>query len=358
MHAKRLLGLAGILALTINLPGSAAPAQVKYSINMIGYVDARFVAGSNLIANPLMATDNAISNLLRAVPVGSTYLPWNPASSQYEPVHEFTSVGGWTPGQTQLRRLDAGFLVLPEARTISFVGEPWPATCVQVRPGFTVTGAVPKYQCGFCVTDCTINWPDVQFIRWDREQQKFVSSDPELEPWWAPSAPSLLPDEAVVFFSFGPQPLMGRSFGYGQVRGLTLLNPERRGADFYFEFSAFEGLSYSVQRSGDLASDRWQTVFSDVTRAAGAYIGVTVPMAGEGGFFRLYSPRLVQPIRTGSQFQFQFHGDQGVQYTVQRSASLETPAWTTVQQMTGTDRTITVTDAEATGPVGYYRLMY
>ena len=55
-----------------------AAAQERFSANAIGYVDASFSAGSNLVANPLNAGNNTISNLFCGVPEGSVFLPWDP----------------------------------------------------------------------------------------------------------------------------------------------------------------------------------------------------------------------------------------------------------------------------------------
>ena len=47
-----------------------------YFRSVIGYFDVTFVAGSNLIANPLNASDNTVSNVLRGVPDGTVLLPF------------------------------------------------------------------------------------------------------------------------------------------------------------------------------------------------------------------------------------------------------------------------------------------
>jgi len=49
--------------------------QTRYSVNVVGYSDADFVAGSNLVANPLNAGNNTLSNLFDGVPSGSLLFP-------------------------------------------------------------------------------------------------------------------------------------------------------------------------------------------------------------------------------------------------------------------------------------------
>src|SRR5262245_28579390 len=55
-------------------------AQPRYSANFVGYRDADFFAGSNLVANPFDAGNNTLSNLFAGVPSGSYFLHWNPLS--------------------------------------------------------------------------------------------------------------------------------------------------------------------------------------------------------------------------------------------------------------------------------------
>jgi hypothetical protein len=340
----------------------SAGAQSKYSLNAVGYADARLVAGSNLFSNPLNAGNNSLSNLFSGLPTGSVYRPWNAMAGQYEPAYQFTAESGWSGAETiQLRRVDAGFLWLPEQRTISFVGEPWPTICLVMPPGFSATGVIPKYNCGLCVNDCLGSWPDVQMYRWDRDRQELVSSENLIQPWWVPdeSGFTLALDEAVMFGNFGFAS-SGRSVGpSGLIGGVTLQNPQRIGSQLVFEFPAYEGLHYSIQQSDDLAAGTWRTISNAVTTTASAPIPVRVPITdGRQAFFRLYSVRLVNPVRVGTQFQFQFQGNAGVRYTVQRTGSLETPAWTTISTVDGTGGALTVTDSAATAAVGYYRLMF
>jgi hypothetical protein len=57
--------------------------QTRYSVNVVGYSDADFVAGSNLVANPRNAGNNTLSNLFDGVPSGSLLFPRGRATPRF-----------------------------------------------------------------------------------------------------------------------------------------------------------------------------------------------------------------------------------------------------------------------------------
>jgi len=347
------------LFLSILTTAFLASGQTRYSINAVGYVDARFYAGSNLMANPLTSGNDSISNLLAGLPAGTFYLPWNPALREFGPANTFTSESGWTTPEATLLRRDAGFLWLPENRTVSFVGEPWPGTCIQYPQGFSVSGVLPKYLCGFCAnfTECQFT-PDVQVRQWDRTTQRFVTSDYILDIGWVPAEPTLTPDEAAVLYNLGPTMVQARWIGPSTSGAVPLLNPRLSGTNFYFEFPSANGITYAVQRSPNLSAGPWETILTATTTTAGAFIPVEVPGSGKAAFYRLHALRLLTPVRSGTSFQFQFYAELGTQYQVSRSLSLEHPAWQTIASVEGQGRTTTFTDPAAEPSVAYYRLAY
>src|SRR5688572_32226973 len=86
------------LLIPILLSSSAAFGQTRYSMNVVGYYDAQFVAGSNLVANPFDAGDNTISNLFAGLPDGSViYSGWNSGLGGFGLTNKFAS-GVWTDG--------------------------------------------------------------------------------------------------------------------------------------------------------------------------------------------------------------------------------------------------------------------
>ena len=90
-------------------------AQSRFSVNAVGYVDANFVAGSNLVANPLNAGNNTISNLFRGVPHGSVCLPWDRNSAAFAVSNTYHAVSGWTDPSATVVIPNGGFLRLPSA---------------------------------------------------------------------------------------------------------------------------------------------------------------------------------------------------------------------------------------------------
>src|SRR5678816_3680356 len=93
-------GLAFLMILTT---ATIVCGQTRYSLNTVGYVDARFYAGSNLMANPLKASNNSIARLMGSLPAGSFYLPWNQASPGFGPTNYLTEQGWTDPSATLLR---------------------------------------------------------------------------------------------------------------------------------------------------------------------------------------------------------------------------------------------------------------
>jgi hypothetical protein len=348
----------GFVFLSILTTAFLASAQTRYSVNAIGYVDARFYAGSNLMANPLAAVNNSISNLLAELPSGSFYLPWNPASREFGPANHYTSETGWTAPDATLLRRDAGFLWLPEGRTVSFVGEPWPGTCIQYPPGISVSGVLPKYACGFCANfnDCQIT-PEIQITQWDRATQRFVTTEYVLDFGWIPAEPTLALDEAAMFYNPGFT-IQARWFGPSTIGAVPLFNPRLKGTNFYFEFPSFNGVSYSVQRSGNLSDGPWETILTATTTTSDAFISVEVPRMGKASFYRLHALRLTNPVRGEATFQFQFYAEAGTQYQISRSASIPATAWQPVGSVEGEGKVMTFTDPAAEASVAYYRVAY
>jgi len=345
------------LLVSILLSSSAAFGQTRYSMNVVGYYDAQFVAGSNLVANPFDAGNNTISNLFAGLPVGSVYLP-SISGIGFGPTNQFAGAVGWTDGAAVLDRRAAGFLCLPAPANVSFAGEAWPTTCISFPPGMTVSGIVPKYACGICF-GCQVPTEDSsQILRWDRVRQRWDTADYYINVGWLPELPTLAPDEAAVVFNAGPRFMMARSFGLPSLGQVPLMSPKVMGTNIVFEFSSYEGVPYVVQRSANLAADNWRTVLTNTTTTAGAYIQVTVPMEGESAFYRLHALRLLNPVRTTGQFQFQFYGEQGIHYRVSRSPSFENPTWQLVTEIDGTGSMMTATDSGASARGAYYRLEY
>lgn len=98
-----------------------ASAETIYSSNVVGYVNLDLVAGWNMVANPLDAGVNTLNTLMQGVPEGTTVMKFASgsftAASGYDAEFEEWSIDyAINPGE--------GFFInLPEAKTVTFVGE-------------------------------------------------------------------------------------------------------------------------------------------------------------------------------------------------------------------------------------------
>src|SRR4051812_16391046 len=89
-------GLQIILTLFFGLATAASIQAQIYSVNMVGYADVDFVAGSNLVANPFNAGNNTVSNLFRGVPDGTMFIRGNRGPElRFEPTNQYSAVSGW-----------------------------------------------------------------------------------------------------------------------------------------------------------------------------------------------------------------------------------------------------------------------
>jgi hypothetical protein len=338
-------------------------AQTRYSVNVVGYSDAEFAAGSNLVANPLDAGNNTLSNLFAGVPSGSFFLPWDSAGQKFGAEIRYNSETGWSDKAATLRQPAGGFLWLPSPRRISFVGEPWFPMCVTFQEGESLFGFMPQYACGFCagVNDCLVYPPDHTIVeKWDRQGQFFRVYDfLGAEIGWYPDivSPTLAPDEAAFFRS--PIQFAAKIPGFYGPSPVQLSSPLRDGANFVFKFYSQEQVSVSVQRSTNLGSGSWRTIRTESSIPINGVITVTVPMeVNTAAFYRVESLRLRNPSRAGNEFRFQFYAEDGVRYQVSRSVSLSGGAWLPVQSIEGTGALVTATDATASIPAAYYRVEY
>jgi len=346
--------LAGLM-----MPGPVR-AQFQYSVNQVAYVDAQLVAGLNLFSLPLNKETVTIRSLLERLPNGSVYSEWDPAAKQFVPVTTNANEAGWVRVDQPLWRAEAGFLRLPEARTLSFVGEPWPAICLQIwNTNSMATGVWPEYSCDN--ENQRISWRGAMLFRWDRHLQQF-SPGVEVSGDWQPTAPKLATDEGVFIDFRSPAILNNRGRSAGSSGSptptATLSNPIRVADTFEFSFSSpGGGLAYAIQGRGDSTGNQWQTLLTGTTPAFGNNVLIRMPVAGRYSTFRIQSLRLLRPVRTPGRFEFQMETELGVRYEVQRTTSISSPTWVTVSTFLGTGELTTVEDP-ATAAESCYRVRY
>lgn len=137
MRTKTLL-----LTAAIGMAGLSLSMAQVYSVNAVGYVNVDIDSGFKIVANPLNAGGNMLSDVIPSAPTGTQVLQWTGAS--YTP-SAFIEGLGWTvdmpfpPGE-------AMFMTAPEATTITFVGEvPQGDLSTDLPSGFSLKGSpVPQ----------------------------------------------------------------------------------------------------------------------------------------------------------------------------------------------------------------------
>jgi hypothetical protein len=356
-----------ILILAVGLALPALRAQSIYSPNALGYVDVNFVAGSNLVANPLFSRDNTVSNLFREVPDGTYFRHWLNSGS-FDAPNYYNSATGWSrPDQTFLA-LDGGFLVLPSATSISFVGEPWELVpgplCVDFPEGQSVRDYLPT---AFCSLP-----PDFLDVhKWNPQVQDFDIYQ-YFFGFWSPSEPEIGPAESAIFLT--DEAFEGRSRFSGVLgdisvskgaEPITLMNPQHAGGNFTLQFSNFLSFPYAVFCSSNLDTVNWQFVQRG-TAATNDVTTVTLSNAITRGFYRVLSdfttngfPLLLGGYRGHSYFSFQFYAPVATNYVIERTASLSNPSWQTISTIAaGPSNIVSAADSSATAITGYYRIRY
>jgi len=98
MRTKTLLCAAALAA------GVASSMAQVYSLNVVGYVNVKFPAGSfTVFVNPLNTTNNAVSNLFKAnTPDSSFMFDWSSGANDWNSPITFAG-GSWDAPTTQIR---------------------------------------------------------------------------------------------------------------------------------------------------------------------------------------------------------------------------------------------------------------
>ena len=365
--------LAIAIAIAVSLPLTALRAQSVFSINALGYVDASFVAGSNLIANPLFAGDNTVSNLFRGVPDGTSFLPWNRAAATFGPTNRYSSANGWTEPSATLVAPDGGFLVLPLATNVSFVGQPWAiipgSTCLTFPVGESVWSFIgsPSPSCGVIGG----NPNNFSVFKWIPQSQHYDVYT-YLFGAWDPSAPTPLASfESALFTSpgsFSSRGPFAGSIGQSPVpKGLPwvdLQNPQRIGSNFTFRWPATSNVNYAVFCSTNLNTVFWQLVHQGTATPSGGMAIVTIPSTNSLAYYRVLpnfgsAAVLLGGHRGTTTFGFQFYAPVATNYIVERTSTLDAFAWESVTNVfAGSSNVVAVLDNLATNATGYYRIRY
>ena len=370
------------LLLVVAGPLASARAQSVVSLNALGYVDVNFPAGSNLVANPLFAADNRVSNLFRDLPSGSYFLPWDQGGGTFGPTNRYTSSNGWTTPHATFLAPDGGFLWLPTATKISFVGQPWGLIpgpgCLTYPIGETVLGWLPTRACGICILpeNCPPMFSDgLSVVTWNPQTQAYNDAQTYFEGFgWVPSEPSLGPAQSARIISqqtlSARSPFLGSLLGGGPgpqgLLSLTLTSPQRDGTNLTFQWSGTNTINYAVFCSTNLHEVSWQFVQQGTATPSNGVSTVTVAGTNSRAFYRVLpdfsatpAPVLLGGIRSSTDFGFQFYAPLATNYVVERSPTFPVPAWQLVTNVaTGPSNIVAVVDHGATASSGYYRVRY
>ncbi len=122
----------------------AVSATDVFSVNAVGFVNVTVPAGQfSIVANPLNASDNTLTNLLASVPSGSAVYRFDIANQGFSTYNKTsrgwtgTGLDGKTAGQVVFNPGEAFFVYNPSANPIvlTFVGE--------VLQGSALTSSIP-----------------------------------------------------------------------------------------------------------------------------------------------------------------------------------------------------------------------
>jgi hypothetical protein len=191
------------LLLTAALGGAmttAAMAQV-YSQNVVGYVNRALPAGYSMIANPLINGNNDLDVILPSVPDGTTIFKFDAALGRFSDLApQFVDGFGWFPSGSSLVPGEGAFILLPQATTLTFVGEVAQGTLSQNVPaGYSIAASQVPQSVGLDAMDFPANDGDTIFF-FDNALQRFSDQTPQFVDGfgWFPTVPT--PAVAESFF--------------------------------------------------------------------------------------------------------------------------------------------------------------
>jgi hypothetical protein len=372
--------LGSFFGIAIALMPMRGAAQSQFSVNAVGYADVNLVAGSNLLVNPFNAGDNSVSNVLRGVPDGTVFLRWDPPTASFPASNTFDTATGWTVPEEKFMAPVGAFVLVPSPIQITLVGDlAWPVGlpfgCFNYRAGVLAFTSMPQGYCGFCSSfdSCgSIPAPDGSMMcRWNAAQQDWHCytyiaewggwidgfGDPQnvqlglAEAALFSMSQNYLARMAYIPMEAPPVP-EGRTFSW-----------QREGNQLRFRAPGTNATGYTVLCSTNLFEGQWSVVSSGIAISSNDHVEINLPApTNRMAFYKLVglsSPAvLINPSRSGSQFQFQFYAATNATYTVQRKNSLAEANWQTVTTITGNNSLKTVVDNSATAASGYYRLRY
>ena len=256
--------------------GAGGPAPV-YSLNVVGYVNRLMQTGTNLVANPLDAWDNTITNVLWNCPDGTViYDSFGGSSECYG--------GVWAPASLSLNPGDGVILVNPSGPfLVTFAGEVMQGALTNPLP------AQPMLKSSMAPVAGLWEFPAQegdQIQTWDVTNQTFVMHTFS-DGAWTNTPPTVQPGEAFWvnvsaatnwvqnFTVFGGGPPI---FSAPQLSGGK--------SNITFQLSGPAGSDYVLQVSTNLLN--WSPVNTSTIPVSGS-INLTNPITGTSRrFYRVY----------------------------------------------------------------------
>ena len=189
-----------------------------YSLNVVGYVNVQLPVGYSLVANPLDAGNNTVSNLFNTLAqdpdfLGSTVYAWNGSffvANQLDPFGTgwATPTAAFPPG--------LGFFIQnagTTAKTNTFVGNVMQGHLVNALPtGYKVVGSMVP-QSGYVADLGLVSTPGDTIYMWNGSFFVSIQNDPFGTGWPSPVPPFTVDPVKGPFIN------VGQSFFYNSGDG-------------------------------------------------------------------------------------------------------------------------------------------
>jgi hypothetical protein len=209
MRTKTLLLTAALAAAGL----ATSMAQTVYSVNAVGYVNLTIPAGFSIVANPLLASNNNITNLFAAASEGTTIYRYVNGAYQTS-AFEF---GDWSKKDMVVNPGEAVFVKAPTGGsfTNTFVGEVMSGSLTNPLPaGFSLRGSqVP--QAGLLETDLKFTPAEGDNVfQYDGATQKYLPTRAYEFGSWS-TQPNLKVGEGFFLKNTGAARNWTRTFSIG-----------------------------------------------------------------------------------------------------------------------------------------------
>lgn len=232
---------------------------------------------------------------------------------------------------------------------------------------------MPRGICGFCseYESCAPAVPDGTALwRWNRSAQRwntyiFLQGD-WYDEFFNVGNAKLEADESGVFYFADPfMAAAPRGASVERFNG-RFQSWRRNATNLNFELPATNSTAYAILCSSNLTSNSWQIIQQGTANPTAGVANIALPVGTKMAFYQLIgafhstNAVLLNPSRSGSNFQCQLYAPLGGNYEFQRSPTFSSAGpWQTIAAIAaGPSNIVTLTDMTATATNGYYRVRY